>query len=624
MQSWIERCDKACVLWCVQAVIFAASGAAALVLAFDFRVPRPYLPQLGAAILIWIAAKLVAFRFSNLTHGWWRYVSARDLVRITLANLAGSVLAMLFIVPFAPPSLPRSVYPLEFMICLLGAAGVRLAVRLVREANLPKGRAEAGKPTFIYGAGSAGTTLLTEIRNSSRLMYDVRGFIDDDPEKKGSNPFGVRVLGRGDQLRELVTTHEIENVLIAIPSAKGGEMARIVDLCQAAQVAFKTTPALDQTAQTGSLAAQIRQVAIEDILGRELVQLEQDHIRERIENAVVMITGAAGSIGSELCRQLARFNPATIVGFDISETSIFYLEREMRRIAPGIAFQPEIGNVQNNARLDEVMKRHSPSVVFHAAAYKHVPLMEDHVCEAVENNVLGTHNVAAAAIRHKVSNFVLISSDKAVRPVSVMGATKRAAELLVLTLNAERKTKFVCVRFGNVLGSNGSVLPIFEAQIAAGGPVTVTHPDVERYFMTIAEAAQLAIQAFSMGDGGEVFVLEMGKPVKIVDLARKMIALSGRVPDRDVPIVYIGLRHGEKMYEELSLLEEGTAPTRHEKIRIFIGDGLTRPAEFYIDALREQSRRRDASALVSILAEMIPDFAPGRGRVDYEALTASR
>ena len=624
MRHWIERWDSGTrwLFWVVQAGIFVASGTTALLLGYDFRIPQEQLLALAGAVAIWAAAKIAAFRFVNLSFGWWRYVSARDLTRITLGTLGGAVLGGLILAPLSPPGFPKAAYLLDFMMSLLGSAGVRLAVRLIWEASVAKGRGEVLKPTLIYGAGTAGIALLREIRNSGRLPYDVRGFVDDNAEKKGRNILGVRVFGGGEQIQALVTTQLIETILIAIPSATGSDMAKIVELCQSAGVGFKTIPGLDETAQNPNVATQIREVAIEDILGREPVHLEQEHIRERVEGEAVMVTGAAGSIGSELCRQLARFNPAVLVAFDFAETAVFHLEREMRRIAPTVRFQPEIGNIQNAARLDEVMQRFSPSAVFHAAAYKHVPLMEDHVCEAVENNVLGTHNVAAAAIRHRVANFVLISSDKAVRPVSIMGATKRAAELVALTLNAEGKTKFVCVRFGNVLGSNGSVLPIFKEQIAAGGPVTVTHPEIERYFMTISEAAQLALQAFSMGNGGEVFVLEMGKPVKILDLARKMISLSGHIPDRDIPIVFTGVRPGEKMYEELSLLNEGTVPTRHKKIRIFAGAGLPGAIEFHLDALRDASARRDTRALTMLLAELAPDFLPGQGRLDRETLTA--
>lgn len=625
MRDWIEQFDRGrrLVVWAVQIAIFGLAGVAAFLLRFDLQIPWYYIPHLAFAVPVWILSKAVAFRFVNLGRGWWRYVSARDLMQITAGNAAGSLIGGILIFFLAPTGFPRSIYVLDFMLCLLGTAGVRVAVRLIWEAILAEKKDEGRKATLIYGAGTAGMTLLREIHNNPKLPYGVRGFIDDRPDKRGVNILGVRVLGAGDQIAAIAAKHNIEIVLIAIPSANGTAMAQVVERCQAAGVEYKTIPGLGQTIRDRGLAAQIREVAVEDILGRDPVSLDQEHIRGKVEGAVVMVTGASGSIGSELCRQIARFKPAILVGFDIGETPLFHLEREMRHSFPALDFRPEIGSIQNSARLDEVLRRYAPSAIFHAAAYKHVPLMEAHVCEAVENNVFGTYKVAAAAIRHNVKDFVLISSDKAVRPANVMGATKRVAELLILALNASQKTKFVSVRFGNVLGSNGSVVPIFREQIAAGGPVTVTHPEMRRYFMTIPEAAQLVLQAFSMGSGGEVFVLDMGEPMKIVDLARKMILLSGFAPDRDIKIAFTGVRPGEKMYEELSLLEESTVPTRHEKIRVFVGNGLSKPIDSYLDALRHQVDRRDAENLIRILHEMVPDYTPCERNQTEMALSAA-
>jgi FlaA1/EpsC-like NDP-sugar epimerase len=325
---------------------------------------------------------------------------------------------------------------------------------------------------------------------------------------------------------------------------------------------------------------------------------------------MVLVTGAAGSIGSELCRQIARFQPAGIVGFEIAESPLFEIDREMRQAFPDTPFYPEIGSIQNRARLDEVLRQYSPSVVYHAAAYKHVPLMEAHVFEAIENNVVGTYNVAVAAAEHGVEDFVMISSDKAVRPTNVMGATKRVAELLLLAMQNGR-TKYVAVRFGNVLGSNGSVIPIFKKQIAAGGPVTVTHPDMRRFFMTIPEACQLVLQAAVIAQGGQICVLDMGEPVKIVDLATNLILLSGLKPDEDIKIEFTGMRPGEKLYEELSMLTEDTAPTAHDKIRIFIGNGMPDgDMEMSLHSLREACETRDAGRLVLALKGIVQDYSP--------------
>jgi FlaA1/EpsC-like NDP-sugar epimerase len=408
----------------------------------------------------------------------------------------------------------------------------------------------------------------------------------------------------------LVAEHKIEVILIAIPSASGVEMTRILELCHDAGAQCKTVPGLGEMIEGNGLAGQIREVAVEDLLGRTPVRLEEERIGTTIQGKIVLVTGAAGSIGSELCKQIARFHPAAIVGFEIAESPLFEIDREMRREFPSIPFYPEIGSVQNRVRLDEVLSQFRPQVVYHAAAYKHVPLMETHVFEAIENNVFGTFNVAAAAMDHGVDSFVMISSDKAVRPTNVMGATKRLAELILLGLQ-NGGTQFVAVRFGNVLGSNGSVIPIFKKQIAAGGPVTVTHPEMRRFFMTIPEACQLVLQASAIGRGGQICVLDMGQPVKIVDLARNLILLSGLKPDHDINIEFTGMRPGEKLYEELSSLLEDTVPTDHEKVRIFVGNGVPEDdVQTWLGSLRRICEARDTGRLVVALKELVLDYNP--------------
>ena len=386
-------------------------------------------------------------------------------------------------------------------------------------------------------------------------------------------------------------------------------MRNILAHCTAAKLRFRTIPALSEIIQGRGLATQIRDVAVEDLLGRTAAKLDTELIRGKVQGQVVLVTGAAGSIGSELCRQIARFNPKTIVGFEIAETALFHLQREMQELFPNIHLEPVIGNIQDRGRLREVFEMFRPAVVFHAAAYKHVPMMERHLFEAVENNVLGTYNVAALAGECGVDEFVMISSDKAVRPTSIMGLTKRVAEMLVSSLDAGR-TKYVSVRFGNVLGSNGSVVPIFRRQIAAGGPITVTHPEMRRFFMTIPEAAQLVMQAYAMGNGGEIFVLDMGNPIKIVDLARQLILLSGLRPDYDIKIEFTGVRPGEKLYEELSTNDEETLPTYHEKIHIFTGNGSGMPdVAATMDTLKRMCAARDRN-LVLLLKDMVADYSP--------------
>src|SRR5579863_1091363 len=387
-------------------------------------------------------------------------------------------------------------------------------------------------------------------------------------------------------------------------------MTRILGLCQLTGVSYKTVPGLAEVIRGSGFAKQVREVAVEDLLGRCPMQLDEEEIAGKLKSKVILVTGAGGSIGSELCRQIARFHPDGIVGYEISENALFNLDLDMKANFPKVPFYPEIGSIQKPQRLAEVLDRYHPSILYHAAAYKHVPMMEEHIFEALENNVFGTYTTALAAAEHGLEDFVLISSDKAVRPTSIMGVTKRLAELTVNSLQ-NGGTRFMSVRFGNVLGSNGSVIPLFKKQIAAGGPVTITHPEMRRYFMTIPEASQLVLQASTMGRGGETFVLDMGEPVKIVDLARNLIMLSGLQPDRDIRIEFSGVRPGEKLYEEVSAIEEGTAPTPHAQIRVFTGRGVA--GEIItggLEDLRRAVEARDTASAVLCLKEMIPDYSP--------------
>jgi FlaA1/EpsC-like NDP-sugar epimerase len=597
------------VMRAIQLAIFALAPVLAFILRFDFTLPLQYRPYLLAAFCVFVPAKVFAFYFFKLDRGWWRYVSIRDVTRLAAASFVGSVLACLGLQFFAPAGFPRSIYFLDFLLCFGMTAGARLAVRLAFEfSRLPNTGAK--KRTLVYGAGDAGVSLLREIHQNPALSYEIVGFIDDSPAKTGNFIHRLKVFGTGADLPSIVASETIETVLIALPSANGTQMTEILNRCHEAGVPYKTIPGLAEIIEANGLASQIRDVAVEDLLGRNAVRLEENQIRGSLAGKVVLVTGAAGSIGSELCRQIARFHPAGIVGFEIAESPLFEIDREMRQSFPQVPFHPEIGSIQNRVRLDEVLRQYAPSVVYHAAAYKHVPLMETHIFEAIENNVFGTYNVAVAAAEHGVEDFVMISSDKAVRPTNVMGATKRVAELLLLALQNGR-TKYVAVRFGNVLGSNGSVIPIFKKQIASGGPVTVTHPDMRRFFMTIPEACQLVLQAAATGAGGQICVLDMGEPVKIVDLARNLILLSGLRPDQDIKIQFTGMRPGEKLYEELSTMLEDTAPTAHEKIRIFVGNGMPEGDMLtWLGCLREACTARDVGRLVLALKEIVLDYSP--------------
>lgn len=593
---------------------FSLSAWVAFGLRFDGKPPSQFMHPWAIATCIWGSAKSIAFISCRVSWRHWRFTSIHEVVRIVLANLLGSLLGgscILLLLGWG--ALPRSVYLIDGLVCCVFTLAVRLLVRLAVTSHKTDRTRQQHTRTLIYGAGAAGLALVREVLQNESLMYHVVGLIDDDPRKADLVFQGKRVLGTGEKLAACVQKYRIEKLLIAIPSATGPQMVRILKLAIDAHVEYKMIPSLGELLLDSDLGKQIRDVAVEDLLGRQPVRLELDRIRERIQDQVVMVTGAAGSIGSEICRQVARFRPRLLIGFDEAETPLFFLDREMKKLFPDLCFSPEIGSINDIDVLQRIMKRFGPSILYHAAAYKHVPMMESHAFAAVQTNIFGTWNVARAASENGVDDFVMISTDKAVRPTSMMGATKRAAELLIRSLQRESGTKFVAVRFGNVLGSNGSVVPIFKEQIAAGGPITVTHPDMTRYFMTIPEAAQLVLQAFSIGEGGEIFVLDMGQPVKISDLAKSLILLSGLRPEEDIEIKYTGLRPGEKMFEELNLQDERLVLTSHPKIRSYISESEQDPPHIQstLRHLHQLAQREDVGGLILTLKDMIPDYNPG-------------
>ncbi len=617
-----------------QAVLITLSLLAAFLLRFDFSIPPPYTKLLYNSLWLAVVLKMAMFYVVGLHRGWWRFVGMPDLLRVLAANANGSLAFAVVNYTLVGPRFPRSVYCIDLLICFLLTAGERFCVRLYYEAIAGELSQPGRKGLLIYGAGKAGLTLLKEIRANPSLGYEVIGLLDDDLGKRGGGLLGVRVLGTGREAAQIVDRHRqngrrVEEILIAMPSATGRQMHEALANCRAAGVACKTVPSIGELLSGKVLSGQIRNVAISDLLGREPVRLEEGRIRSAIAGRSILLTGAAGSIGSELCRQVAHFEPRMLVAFDQAESELFRVDLKLREKFPSVQVIAQIGDIRDYQCLEEVIRRYSVDSIFHAAAYKHVPMMEAHVLEAVRNNVLGTWNLVQAAHRGHVADFLMISSDKAVNPTSIMGATKRVAELIISSMGGS-ETKFVAVRFGNVLGSNGSVVPLFQEQIAAGGPVTVTHPEVRRYFMTVREAVQLVLQASTMGKGSEIFLLDMGQPIRIQDLARNMIRLSGRAPDEEIEIRFTGLRPGEKLCEELITEGEGIRPTYHEKIKIFQGPPVDRDSiEKAVLELEISMAQRDESAVVDHLRRLVPEFQGGKpwtsasGMEGVEASSAS-
>jgi FlaA1/EpsC-like NDP-sugar epimerase len=500
--------------------------------------------------------------------GLWRYASLIDLRRILAAAALGAMLIAVGVVLMQRPSVPRSVLVLYPLLLAVLLGGGRLAYRAWKEGHLSR-LAGAGRRVILLGAGAAAANLLKNLGRSEE--WNFVGLLDDDITKRNREIQGVKVLGALADLPTIAAENAVELAVIAMPRASHAVRRRAVELCRLAGVAAMTVPSYEDLVSGKVTVSQLRRVELDDLLGRDPVTLDSAGLSAWLQGRVVLVTGAGGSIGSELCRQILKFAPQRLVTLEANELALYNLEQELGPRAGATELAFVIGDVKSARRVDEVLAQHRPSAIFHAAAYKHVPLMEDdNAWEAVQNNTLGTWRVADAAIRHRVEKVVIVSTDKAVNPTNVMGASKRLAELLCQGLSTE-KTRFVTVRFGNVLGSTGSVIPKFRKQIAAGGPVTVTHPEIRRYFMSIPEAAQLVLQAGLMGKGGEILVLDMGEPVKIVDLARDLIRLSG-LTESDVKIVFTGLRPGEKLYEELLADDETTLPTPHPKLRVMKAD----------------------------------------------------
>jgi FlaA1/EpsC-like NDP-sugar epimerase len=604
----------------------------AYLIRFDFHLPRQHAILLYQLLPFVLIIKISCFYFFDLYRGMWRYTSISDLLNIIKASCVSSLVIVCLIL-FSHSrfiGFPRSVFIIDWCFTILLISGYRVCIRLYFEQNsgdktlsIPtrqvltmffKKMAET-KRLLIIGAGNGGEKIYREIHNNANLQFTVIGFLDDDLAKVGRKIHGIPVLGRINDIKRIAKLVNADEALIAIPSATSSEMRNILAHCKECGIKFKTIPGMGELINGKVTVNTIREVDYRDLLGREMIKLDEDKIGSYIKKARVMVTGAGGSIGSELCRQICRFKPECIVLFERAESPLFEINHELEHDFGDIEIIPILADVQDKEQIEKAFEAYQPQTVFHAAAYKHVPMLEIQPWKAVDNNIQGTANLIEITNKFNVERFVFVSTDKAVRPANVMGASKRIAEMLIQSQNGcgLSPTKYMTVRFGNVVGSVGSVVPLFKKQIQKGGPVTVTHPDVTRFFMTIPEACQLILQAGAMGNGGEIFLLEMGTSIKIVDMARDLIRLSGFEPEEDIKIEYIGLRPGEKLYEELIIEGEDVIPTSHEKIMVLKGmDCNIQLLNGEINHLIHIAKDQESKKIKDKLKEIVPEYRTQR------------
>lgn len=607
-------------------VNFAYLGA--FLLRFDGTIPEEYLVNYPIFALAVTVITIFVYYVFGFYKKMWQYASVREMYNIlfgvTAASLVVIVVAYIFIYPEAAiKPMPRSIYPIAWLLNLGLTGGSRFVMRSLREYRNGFGKSNQyaapsanTKRALIVGAGEAGAMVARELRSHPTLSLTPVGFIDDDIRKQGLDLYNIPVLGRREDILRLIEEYRVDEVIIAMPSAPGRIIREIVEICKGTGVVVKTLPGVYDLIDGKVSISQLREVQVEDLLGRDPVQLDLDSIAAYLEDKVVLVTGAGGSIGSELCRQVARFKPKILVLLDNTENNLFDIEQELNERCPDLKLSAELADIRDEIHIKRVFEFYLPQVVFHAAAYKHVPMMERFPEHAVSNNVHGTYIVASAAKRYGCGTFIFVSTDKAVNPSSVMGASKRAAELVVQHFNEQCKkenldTRFAAVRFGNVLGSRGSVIPTFKRQISMGGPVTVTHPDMVRYFMTIPEAVQLIIQAGSFAKGGEIFVLDMGEPVRILDLAKDLIRLSGLTPDKDIEIKFTGIRPGEKLREELFTDQEKMSATKYSRIYIaHNGDNHLDEARLLVNKVLQGFGLNDSDEARNLLNYFFPTVKP--------------
>ena len=594
---------------------------AAYLVRFNFAIPPEFLPGLQLGLVVVVLLQGILLRVFGLYRSIWVFASLPDLVCIARTVAVATLLTPLVIVVAVryAPEVPRLVFLIQPLLLTLYMGGSRALYRIWKESRLYGGLRALGQPVIVLGAGDAAVGLVRELSRSAE--WRVVGLLDDSPGRQGREVYGCKVLGRIADLERVAEDLKVGHAIIAMPNERHEVRRKVAGVCVRAGVKALIVPAIEDVMTGRVSVSEVRRVDVEDLLGRDPVRIHTAEVREYLRGKSVMVTGAGGSIGAELCRQIARFEPSVLVCFDISEFALYRLSEEFATHFPTVQLLALAGDVKDAVRVDEVITRYHPHVIFHAAAYKHVPLMEEeNAWQAVRNNVLGTWQVARSAVACGVARFVLVSTDKAVNPTNVMGATKRLAEQVCQALSSEGRTQFEIVRFGNVLGSAGSVIPKFQEQIASGGPVTVTHPDITRYFMSIPEAAQLVLQAGSMGQGGEIFVLDMGDPVKIADLARDMIRLSGHTEEQ-IRVVFTGLRPGEKLFEEVLADAEETRATHHPKLRIARAQSVE---EGRLVELLNWLRQRRAVGGAEVRRELrrwVPEYAPAAPRPPLQILS---
>ena len=590
-------------------VILALYGS--LVLRFNGLIEKQYLHHANALVIIVVALSVIIFSLNRLYHSLWQFASVIELKNILIATLLSSFVNIaLFEV--TGNKLPRSCYIIYFLLLTMFVGGSRFSYRLIRliKKDFPTKEKRELEKVMIVGAGEAGEKIYREIYTSQNIYKEVLCFIDDDKTKIGRRIHDVLIYGGRHDIQKACDKYKIDEILVAMPSIDQKEMAEILNICKDTKCKIKKLPGIYQMVNGDVHLSDFKEVEVQDLLGRDPIEVNLSEIMGYVTNQVVMVTGGGGSIGSELCRQIAAAKPKQLIIVDIYENNAYDIQLELKHDYPQLNLETMIASVRNTDKVNDLFKQYHPDIVYHAAAHKHVPLMEDSPNEAVKNNVFGTLNVARACDQYKTKRMILISTDKAVNPTNVMGATKRMCEMIVQTINKQSQTEFVAVRFGNVLGSNGSVIPLFKKQIKAGGPVTVTHPDIIRYFMTIPEAVSLVLQAGAYAKGGEIFILHMGKPVKIADMARNLIKLSGYEPDIDIKIEYTGLRPGEKLYEELLMKEEGLQDTPNKLIHI--GKPIELDEDSLFDRLNhlKDEAYKETNDIRTLIKEIVPTYHP--------------